>query len=135
MPKMKTVTGHGTGIKHPRKQIATKVPSKAPPAPGSTKPTRRPKPGIVALVEIRRYQDNTKTLLRKLPFHRLVRSIAAEERRDLRFQEKALDALQEACEAYLVEMFEDTNSLAIHADRVTIMNKDMKLAIRLRGRK
>ena len=42
-------------------------------------------------------------------------------------------ALQEASEAYLVKLFEDTNLLAIHAKRVTITNKDLRLAMRIRG--
>jgi histone H3 len=37
-------------------------------------------------------------------------------------------ALQEAAEAYLVGLFEDTNLCAIHAKRVTIMPKDIQLA-------
>jgi histone H3 len=51
----------------------------------------------------------------------------------LRFQAAALDALQEACEAYLVGLFEDTNLCAIHAKRVTIMPRDIHLARRIRG--
>ena len=42
-------------------------------------------------------------------------------------------ALQEAAEAYLVGLFEDTNFCAIHAKRVTIMPKDIQLARRIRG--
>ncbi|RWS19938.1 histone H3-like protein [Leptotrombidium deliense] len=41
-------------------------------------------------------------------------------------------ALQEAAEAYIVNLFENTNLLAIHARRVTIMPKDMLLALRIR---
>ena len=41
--------------------------------------------------------------------------------------------LQEAAEAYLTGLFEDTNLSAIHAKRVTIMPKDIQLARRLRG--
>jgi histone H3 len=52
---------------------------------------------------------------------------------DLRFQASALAAMQEASEAYLVGLFEDTNLCAIHARRVTIMPKDMQLARRVRG--
>jgi histone H3 len=52
---------------------------------------------------------------------------------DLRFQSAAIMALQEAAEAYLVGLFEDTNLCAIHAKRVTIMPKDMQLARRIRG--
>ena len=44
-------------------------------------------------------------------------------------------ALQESVEAYLVSLFEDTNLAAIHAKRVTIQKKDIKLARRLRGEK
>ncbi|CAB9523506.1 Histone H3 [Seminavis robusta] len=40
---------------------------------------------------------------------------------------------QEASEAYLIGLFEDTNLCAIHAKRVTIMPKDMQLARRIRG--
>uniref|UniRef100_A0A5S6QPY1 Histone domain-containing protein n=1 Tax=Trichuris muris TaxID=70415 RepID=A0A5S6QPY1_TRIMR len=45
----------------------------------------------------------------------------------------AVLALQEAAEAYLVGLFEDTNLCAIHARRVTIMPKDIQLARRIRG--
>ena len=50
-----------------------------------------------------------------------------------RFQSTALQALQEAAEAYMVHLFEDANLLAIHAKRVTIMQKDIQLARRIRG--
>lgn len=69
---------------------------------------------------------------------------------DLRFQSSAVMALQEAAEAYLVSLFEDTNLAAIHAKRVTMyvyvhhwdschscyyssQPKDLALARRLRG--
>ena len=42
-------------------------------------------------------------------------------------------AIQEAAEAYLVGLFEDTNLCAIHANRVTVMKKDLDLARRIRG--
>ena len=51
---------------------------------------------------------------------------------DLRFQSHAVLALQEAAEAYLVGLFEDTNLCAIHAKRVTIMPKDLSLCRRVR---
>ena len=71
--------------------------------------------------------------MRKLPFQRLVREIAQDFSTDLRFNATAILALQESSEAHLVGMLEDSNLLAIHAKRVTIMQKDMQLAIRLRG--
>ena len=42
-------------------------------------------------------------------------------------------ALQEALEAYLISLFEWTNLACIHAGRVTIMPKDIQLALRIRG--
>lgn len=52
---------------------------------------------------------------------------------DLRFTTESLYALQEAAEAHLVGVMEDTNLLAIHANRATIQPKDMTLALRVRG--
>ncbi|KAJ1641213.1 histone-fold-containing protein [Pavlovales sp. CCMP2436] len=63
----------------------------------------------VALREIRRYQKSTELIIRKLPFQRLVREIAKDFMTDFRFQQSAVVALQQASEAYLVGLFEDTN--------------------------
>ena len=118
---------------NPRKQLATKAARKSAPATGGVKKPHRYRPGTVALREIRRYQKSTELLIRKLPFQRLVREIAQDFKTDLRFQSSAVMALQEASEAYLVGLFEDTNLCAIHAKRVTIMPKDVQLARRIRG--
>ena len=80
-----------------------------------------------------RTPQSTELLIRKLPFQRLVREIAQDFKTDLRFQGSAVLALQEAAEAYLVGLFEDTNLCAIHAKRVTIFPKDIQLARRIRG--
>ena len=84
-----------------------------------------------------RFQKSTELLIKKLAFQRLVREVAsqfkASDGSDFRFQSTALLAVQEAAEAYLVGLFEDTNLCAIHAKRVTIMVKDMRLARRIRG--
>jgi histone H3 len=93
-------------------------------------------PGTGALHEIHCYQKSTNLLIRKLPFQRLVRDIAQSFKiwgEVMRFQSTAVLALQEASEAFLVGVFEDTNLCAIHAKRVTIMNRDMQLALRIRG--
>ncbi|RPA83841.1 histone-fold-containing protein, partial [Ascobolus immersus RN42] len=102
---------------------------------------RRWKPGTKALREIRKYQQSTDLLIRRLPFARLVKEVAQEflsgtyvdGGADLRWQSAAILALQEAAEAFLVHLFEDANLLAIHAKRVTIMQKDIQLARRIRG--
>ncbi|KAF5353069.1 hypothetical protein D9758_008763 [Tetrapyrgos nigripes] len=125
-----------------RPQFAVKTPRTSRPQFGrKTATTRKEKPkkkryrprGTVALREIRQYQASTELLIRKLPFQRLVREIAFEYNHEIRFQSTALEALQEAAEAYIVNLMEDTNLCALHAKRVTIQPKDMALARRLRG--
>jgi histone H3 len=140
MARTKQTARKSTGGKAPRKQLATKAARKAAPTTGGVKKPHRYRPGTVALREIRRYQKSTELLIRKLPFQRLVREIAQgkfilkiDYKSDLRFQSVAIQALQEAAEAYLVGLFEDTNLAAIHAKRVTIQPKDIQLATRLRG--
>ena len=98
-------------------------------------PTKKKKfrPGYLALNEIRHHQKKVHLLIRKLPFQCLVREIAQCFSPDLRFRSAAITALQEASEAYLIHLFEDTNLCAIHAKRVTIMPKDIQLARRIRG--
>ena len=90
--------------------------------------------GTVALREICRYQKLTELLIRKLPFQQLVREIAQDlGKMNMRFQSRAIMALQEASEAYLVGLLEDSNLCTIHTKRVTIMPKDIQLARRIRG--
>nr|XP_054346605.1 uncharacterized protein LOC129038088 [Pongo pygmaeus] len=113
MARTKQTARKSTGGKAPRKQLATKAARKSAPATGGVKKPHRYRPGTVALREIRRYQKSTELLIRKLPFQRLVREIAQDFKTDLRFQSSAVMALQEACEAYLVGLFEDTNLLVL----------------------
>jgi len=56
-----------------------------------------------------RIMKSTELPIRKLTFQRLVREIAQDFKTYLRFQSHAVLALQEAVEAYLVGLFEDTN--------------------------
>ena len=131
MARTKQTARKIVGGKAPRKQLATKAAKKT--AVATVKKPHRFRPGTVALREIRRYQKTTELLIKKMPFQRLVREIAQEFKTDLRFQSSSVMALQEASEAYLVGLFEDSNLCAIHAKRVTIMPKDMQLAKRIRG--
>ena len=119
-----------TGGKVPRKNLKDKASRRPAPKPkvGQVRHPRRFKPGskyippilnfciinkflVVALREIRRYQKSTELLLPKLPFKRLVREIAHEINPGLRFQSGALEALQEAAEAYLVNEFEGKSNI------------------------
>ena len=94
----------------------------------------RPRRGMKAIKEIRKFQKSSQLLLKKVPFQRLVREIAQNHSIALRFQLDALLALQESTEAFLVGLFDDVNLCAIHAKRITIMPKDMQLALRIRGK-
>ena len=66
---------------------------------------------------------------------RLVKEVAADINPDIKFQKKAIEALQEATEHYMVELFRDSNLLAIHADRKTITPEDLQLAARIKGKR
>merc|ERR1711965_346500 len=134
MARTKQTARKYTGGKAPRKQLNNKPKEhKDSPMSAGVKKPHRYRPGTVALREIRKYQKSTDLLMRKLPFQRLLREVAQDFKQDLRFQASTISALQEASEAYIVGLFEDTNLCAIHAKRVTIMPRDIQLARRIRG--
>ena len=84
--------------------------------------------------EIRKYQRSTDLLLRKLPFCRLVKEITESvSSGDFRYTTQAMLALQEASEAYLVGLMEDSQLCSFHARRITLMKRDLQLAQRIRG--
>lgn len=126
--KRPTVAGKKTNLAAQKSSGKTKVA-----ADGTVKKAHRWRPGTVALREIRKYQKTANLLIPKMPFQRLVREIVQSYNDDLRIQASALGAMQEAAEAYLTGLFEDTNLCAIHAKRITTMPKDMQLARRIRG--
>jgi len=134
MARTKQAAHRSTGGKAPKKQLVTALGKKKLDTVCGTKPEKhRYRPNSKILRQIRKYQSNGDLLIPRLPFQRLVREIAQFIKPDLRFQSTAIQALQEASEAYLVSLFDDTNLCAIHAKRITIQPKDMLLARRLRG--
>ena len=98
---------------------------------------------MVALREIRRYQESTECLIKRSPFQKIIREISQEYRVcpdgpgtpsiQVRFQSTAIAALQEAAENIIVSLFKYVNLLAVHAKRVTVMPRDVRLASRIRG--
>ena len=94
---------------------------------------RRARPGAKALREIKQYQRSGDNVIAKAPLRRLIKEISNRISPDARYSLGAIGAIQECIEGYMVSLFEDTNLCAIHARRVTIMSKDMKLARRIRG--
>ncbi len=113
MARTKQTARMSTGGAAPRKQLASKAARNSPPSTGGVMKPHRFRPGVVALQQIRKYQKSSELLIRKLPFQRLVREVAQDIKEgsgiDVRFQSHALMALQEASEAYLVGLFEDSN--------------------------
>ncbi|KAJ8646472.1 hypothetical protein MRB53_008220 [Persea americana] len=100
----------------------------------SQKKPHRYRPGTVALREIRKYQKSFTLLIPAAPFIRCVREISNMYSREVtRWTAEALIAIQEAAEAHLVSLFEDSMLCAIHAKRVTLMRKDFELARRIGG--
>ena len=137
MPKSKAAAKAKAATKMSAKVGGKNAIKKTAPAAGGMKADGkrklRFKPGTVTLREIKKYQKSADMLLPRAAFQRLVRAVCTEMDHSLRFQSQALHALQEASEAYVVGLFEDTNLCAIHARRVTVQKKDMDLARRIRG--
>jgi len=87
---------------------------------------------VAALREIRHYQKNIGMCIPRRSFMKLVRDLMAKEmddrrRPDMRITAEALGALQEATEMAMTTMMEMSNHCAIHAKRVTLMHKDVRL--------
>ena len=93
---------------------------------------RRWRPGTCALREIRKQQQSTAACIPCAPLIRLIREIVADVaiHEGIRFTQKALEAIQEDCEGFLVRLFEESQIMAFHAGRVTVMPEDMILAFR-----
>ena len=131
------------GGKQPWKHLSHKLLHLGATPTGGIKKPHHYRPGLVALREIRRYQKSTECLIKRSPFQKLIREISQEycicpqgpgtPSMQVRFQSTAIAALQEAAENFIVGLFEDVNLLAIHAKRLTVMSRDIRLALRIRG--
>ena len=106
------------------------------------------------LQSIRKGRKLESLCFRKLPFQRLVREITRkeekkrrerkrnlnrirgnspdsdqnEEKNQLRFTKQSLSLLQRTAEMKLLRLFEDSYMCTLHAKRVTLFNKDVRLA-------
>ena len=97
------------------------------------------------LKAIRNHNSLNNFCIRKLPFQRLVRHISqkiAKQRSkenpfssfaegNVRFTKQALSLIQNSTENKLLRFFEDAYMCTLHAKRVTLFNKDLKLAKQL----
>ena len=112
--------------------------SEVPKSRRKSAPKRR-KQGAVVLQEIRQYQASVEMLIPKTRFARasadiLIKETEGTSMENCRIQPAALTLLQAASEDLIIAIFEDVNLCAHHANRKTIMLKDLKLAMRIRGR-
>jgi histone H3 len=118
----------------------------APPQPRAAKNAAAPKPaakraakprfkrGDISLKEIRKYQKSVDLLISKKGFGRVVKEIVQDNASPgFLINPHTKMALQEATEAYITGLFEDTNLCAIHGKRSTIRIVDMQLARRIRN--
>lgn len=96
------------------------------PLPTPTGLKKRCRNGVRSLQDIRRLQSRTELIIPQEPLSRLVREVAEETRPGLRFQEQALEAVHEAAESYLVDMFRAARTIMLHdRGRLTLMKKDL----------
>ena len=94
---------------------------------------KRRRPGERALEEIKHYQHTTQLLIPESYFQKVVKDITKTINPTITFEYSALLALQAACEAVAIGTFEDGNLLCLHANRVTVMSKDIILSEILKG--
>jgi hypothetical protein len=94
---------------------------------------RRKKPGVRALMEIKKLQRSTEFLVPKANFERMLRDTIEKLKGGVRVEKAAVMAAQEAFEARAVGMFENILLCAIHAHRKGIKPQDHLLQKRILG--
>lgn len=80
---------------------------------------------VRARKHITQAQKETKRLMKKAPLHAFIREIAKEYKTDVRFTGEALDALHEASEAFMVDLFSKSTVNTYKNGRDTLLHKDM----------
>jgi histone H3 len=99
----------------------------------------RYRPGTIALREIRRYQKSVDLLIPKAMMIRFLREKALKLANSqdfpggVRFEKKAVLVFHEGMESYITNLFADAIISAIHAKRITLMDKDVQVTRRIRG--
>jgi histone H3/H4 len=82
--------------------------------------------------EISYYQNTTHNLIPRESFKKLCYEVLQDFIDDACITNNAIDAMQVACEAYMIETFQKSNEIAILGKRKTIQPKDMCFAKRNR---
>lgn len=98
---------------------------------------RRWRPGTQALREIRKSQKGVGLLMPRRPFRRFVRNIIQDTSYNhvSRITQSAAEALQEASEGYLIDLFTDSMHAVVHRRRRTLTPKDMELVNKIREKR
>ena len=96
--------------------------------------TKAKHPGTVAVSKITNCHEGADLLMNKLIIQNLVKEAMSGSKTN-EIQESAILVLHEAAESYLVSIFADANLCAGHAQRRTVVIKDLALAIRIRGQR
>jgi histone H3/H4 len=101
-------------------------------ASAAVKKKKRTTPGTAALRQIRKYQRSTVYYFKNVVFQRMLRHLAMKyttsfNNQGIRFTPDAVNALKIALEEAILHGCEDINLFAIHAKRVTLLEKDLKL--------
>ena len=125
----------GSGVSAKKYSISVRAPKITEPAEDTERKAKRST--NMVLKEIQYYQKTSNMLMSKGPFVRIVRGIVnrlALGSGDVptRFTHSSLDALQEAFEAFVVSLFENSYCCTIHAKRVTLYPSDVRLARKLK---
>ncbi|MAT62905.1 MAG: hypothetical protein CL881_03810 [Dehalococcoidia bacterium] len=97
----------------------------------ATVPKRKRKASTNAIREIKREQGKTNLVIPSAPFVRLVQEEVSAYHPNMRIKTEAYEALQQAAEGHLIELFRRSNRCAIHEKRETIQPKDVQLALSL----
>lgn len=85
-----------------------------------------------AIRRIKHYQSQHDCVqISRKAFDRLTREVAQDYKEEATFSANAVGVLQMAIEAYVINLLAAANLAAIHADRKTVMPKDVLLALSL----
>ena len=81
------------------------------------------------IAAIREEQRRTDLCISHAVMNRTIREIASDYRQELHFEADAIEMLHHISEDLLVQIFHNSNNLAIHANKQSIDPSDMKLAL------
>lgn len=121
-------------VKPSTRAAAARSTTKKVPLPAGIRRPHRFRPGTAALMQIRKLQNSSESLIPYAPFLRLVREIINDlqsQTPEMRVRENVPLLLREAAEARIIELMGYSQLSCIHAKRVTVSAKDMQFAVNL----